>query len=147
MPRLLLILSLILASSVAANASVVYEFSAIDVGSFALTLPSPITADMTVAPGSELSCSPICADISFFVDAIAAGLNGTASQALMWNRGSDQRYYYFTPGSFTTDGVHSGLSGGTLEVTTTADAATPEPATFGLLLTPLAAVFAFRRRR
>ena len=138
---------LVLASSVAANATVVYDFSGAGLGTATLTLTSPITANAAFVPGPNLTCSNSCTGLEFVVDAVAAGFTQTPSQTVIWDTSDVGTFSYFAPDSFTTDGVHSSIifDGATLTVTTTADAI-PEPSTFGLLVASLLAGFALRRR-
>jgi hypothetical protein len=147
--RLSLIIFSILASSVAANASVLYDFSDSTAGlSFTVTLPTTDWTYMQVTPDDGLICSPAtCQDIVFLAD--ASFLTHTPGQFLVWEFSGGQAGYFFAPGTFTTNGTHDSTSaaGAALRVTGAADAAVPEPASFGLLLAPLAAAFAFRRRR
>jgi hypothetical protein len=145
--RLSLITFLILSSSVAANAGVLYEFSDSAAGlSFTVTLPATDWGYIQVGPEDGLICSPAtCQDIVFLAD--ASPLTHAPGQFLVWEFPSEQVTYFFAPGAFTTNGTHDSTSspGAALTVTGAADVAVPEPATFGLLLAPLAAAFAFRR--
>jgi hypothetical protein len=154
--RSALLLFSILASSVAANASVVYDFSDPTAGlSFTATIPPMYWTAfetygyMEITPDDGLGCSPAtCEDVLFLAD--ASLITNTPSQLLIWESSSGgQVGYYFAPDTFTTNGTHDSTStpGAELTVTGAADTAVPEPATFGLLVAPLAAAFAFRRRR
>jgi hypothetical protein len=139
---------LMLGSSLVANATTIYDFVASDVGwTFTLTVPNPVTADTTFGP-PELTCSA-CSSIEFVPDAVAAGLTGTPSQAIMWYQGVSGSAFYYSPGTFTTAGVYNDIIldyGTTLTVTINAGPI-PEPSTVTLLVAPLLAGFALRRRR
>ena len=111
---------------------------------FTLTTPSPIVADSTFT-SAQLTCS-FCTSIDFYIDAVAHGFTGTSSQMISYGfLGSaasgypnNAAFFYFDPGSFTTDGTYSSIILGsdqfaTLTVASSDPQVTPEPSSFLLL--------------
>ena len=125
--------------------------------SFTLTVPHPITADVTYYPGSELVCSD-CDHIGFLVNAfLTFGWDPAALVGYSFAEGSpcciSGANFLFDLGTFVTNGTHdsvifTGINDAVLVVSGAPDGAeTPEPSTIALLTVPLLAGLACLRKR
>lgn len=138
--------------------------------SFTLTTPGYLAAtgttgfnpDLTFLPGASLSCTPACDGIEFFSAVDARGFTSTPSDVIGYSPGSgsigegSDFFFYFAEGEVSADGTYDTLglvsNMGTLTVSGTPDdqppsSGVPEPSTAALSLAPIAAWFAFRRKR
>jgi hypothetical protein len=138
-------LALLVAASM--QASVLYQFTGTyadfatgdpTAAAFTLALPSPVVSDATFLPGPDLVCNG-CREIDFFTD-FFPGTN-TIGYGVPANTGT--YYFYFTPDAFETNGVHNSILA-PVNVATLTVSGVPEPSTFRLLLSTLAAIFTIR---
>ena len=145
MKIILLSLPLTLLVAASTHASVLYQFTGTyadfatgspTAAAFTLELPSPLVSDASFLPGPELVCPMGCREIDFLTD-FFPGTN-TIGYGVDANMGTS--YFYFTPDAFDTNGVHNSILV-PINVATLTVSGVPEPSTFWLVLSTLAALF------
>lgn len=155
MKRMLLLVLFILLVPTYSFATVIYEFTAYTEGnglryptpkSFTLTVSDYLTSDSSYTPGDSYLTSSDYNSVTLWVDAY--GFTGIPSQAISPQDSTGTPYYYFSPDSFITNGLHTSIIFGEnqyaeLTVRGNGTPAVPEPATmalFGLGLLGIAGV-------
>ena len=160
MKKLILAALTVLAFSVSAHASVIYNFEAFSTfqegtfaspKSFTLTAPNYITSNSSFSTPDPNFISSDYGSAIFIIDAVLQGYTATPSQAI--TVGGNNFAYYFSPYSFDHDGTYDSILFGSGQAATLtvseggSGAPVPEPGTMALLGIGMAGLAIFGKRR